>query len=86
MGAARLATGTGPAITVCHFPAGTSAWNKIEHRLFSSMETGSQASRVAMRVRGSLVLDPMMDMLVCSTPQTCAGSQGSRCDQCMPTQ
>jgi hypothetical protein len=23
------------AITVCHFPPGTSKWNKIEHRLFS---------------------------------------------------
>lgn len=26
---------TGIAITVCHFPPGTSKWNKIEHRLFS---------------------------------------------------
>lgn len=26
---------TGMAITVCHFPPGTSKWNKIEHRLFS---------------------------------------------------
>ena len=25
----------GIAITVCHFPPGTSKWNKIEHRLFS---------------------------------------------------
>ena len=25
----------GPAITVCHYPPGTSKWNKIEHRLFS---------------------------------------------------
>jgi hypothetical protein len=31
----RLATRTGLAITVCHFPPGTSKWNKIEHRLFS---------------------------------------------------
>jgi hypothetical protein len=22
-------------ITVCHFPPGTSKWNKVEHRLFS---------------------------------------------------
>jgi hypothetical protein len=22
-------------ITVCHYPPGTSKWNKIEHRLFS---------------------------------------------------
>lgn len=26
---------SGLAITVCHFPPGTSKWNKIEHRLFS---------------------------------------------------
>lgn len=26
---------TGLAISVCHFPPGTSKWNKIEHRLFS---------------------------------------------------
>jgi hypothetical protein len=32
---ATLAAETGLAITVCHFPPGTSKWNKIEHRLFS---------------------------------------------------
>jgi Rhodopirellula transposase DDE domain len=31
---AKLAAGTGLEITVCHFPPGTSKWNKIEHRLF----------------------------------------------------
>ncbi len=31
----QLATRTGLSITVCHFPPGTSKWNKIEHRLFS---------------------------------------------------
>ena len=31
---ARLAAETGLEITVCHFPPGTSKWNKIEHRLF----------------------------------------------------
>src|SRR5215471_13282744 len=31
----RLANRTGMAITVGHFPPGTSKWNKIEHRLFS---------------------------------------------------
>ena len=30
-----LAALTGLTITVCHFPPGTSKWNKIEHRLFS---------------------------------------------------
>ena len=31
---AKLAAGTGLEITCCHFPPGTSKWNKIEHRLF----------------------------------------------------
>jgi hypothetical protein len=31
---ATLAAQTGLAITVCHFPPGTSKWNTIEHRLF----------------------------------------------------
>jgi hypothetical protein len=31
---AVLAEETGLEITVCHFPPGTSKWNKIEHRLF----------------------------------------------------
>ena len=34
----------GLAITVCHFPPGTSKWNKIEHRLFS---------HIAMNWRGT---------------------------------
>jgi hypothetical protein len=34
-GLAALAGETGLEITVCHFPPGTSKWNKIEHRLFS---------------------------------------------------
>jgi hypothetical protein len=33
-GLAALAQETGLDITVCHFPPGTSKWNKIEHRLF----------------------------------------------------
>jgi hypothetical protein len=31
----RLADETGLTIGVCHFPPGTSKWNKVEHRLFS---------------------------------------------------
>lgn len=31
----ELATEIGKTIHVCHFPPGTSKWNKIEHRLFS---------------------------------------------------
>jgi len=34
---AHLAARSGLEITVCHFPPGTSKWNKIEHRLFSAI-------------------------------------------------
>ena len=30
-----MASETGLRITICHFPPGTSKWNKVEHRLFS---------------------------------------------------
>ena len=30
----ELADATGLVLNVCHFPPGTSKWNKIEHRLF----------------------------------------------------
>jgi Rhodopirellula transposase DDE domain len=35
----QFANRTGLAITVCHFPPGTSKWNKVEHRLFSYIST-----------------------------------------------
>jgi len=40
----QLANRTGLTISVCHFPPGTSKWNKIEHRLFS---------HIAMNWRGT---------------------------------
>jgi hypothetical protein len=33
----KFADETGLEIAVCHFPPGTSKWNKIEHRLFSAI-------------------------------------------------
>jgi hypothetical protein len=33
----RFADATGLDVNVCHFPPGTSKWNKIEHRLFSQI-------------------------------------------------
>ena len=44
----RLANRTGLVITVCHFPPGTSKWNKIEHRVFS---------HIAMNWRGTPLVD-----------------------------
>jgi len=44
----QFANRTGLAITICHFPPGTSKWNKIEHRLFS---------HIAMNRRGKPLVD-----------------------------
>lgn len=44
----RLADGTGLEITVCHYPPGTSKWNRIEHRFFSF---------ITMNRRGSALMD-----------------------------
>jgi len=35
----EFADATGLTIRVCHFPPGTSKWNKVEHRLFSFITT-----------------------------------------------
>jgi hypothetical protein len=42
-GLARLAAQTGLEVTVCHFPPGTSKWNKIEHMLFSQISRNWRA-------------------------------------------
>jgi hypothetical protein len=39
MGLGGLAARTGLTVTVCHFPPGTSKWNKVEHRLFSAISS-----------------------------------------------
>jgi hypothetical protein len=55
----QLANRTGLAITVCHFPPGTSKWNRIEHRLFS---------HIAMNWRGTpLVSLAVIVSLIAST-------------------
>jgi transposase len=36
-GLAHFAQDSGLEITVCHFPPGTSKWNRVEHRLFSQI-------------------------------------------------
>lgn len=35
----KFADQTGRCLSVCHFPPGTSKWNKIEHRLFSFLSS-----------------------------------------------
>ena len=44
----RFANRTGLVLTVCHFPPGTSKWNRIEHCLFS---------HIAMNWRGTPLVD-----------------------------
>ena len=39
----KLADETGLSISVCHFPPGTSKWNKVEHRLFSFITSNWRA-------------------------------------------
>lgn len=45
----RLADETGLQIQVCHFPPGTSKWNKIEHRLFSFISINWRAKPLISR-------------------------------------
>ncbi len=44
----KFANKTGLKITVCHFPPGTSKWNKIEHKMFSF---------ISMNWRGKPLID-----------------------------
>jgi hypothetical protein len=39
----KFADETGLRVSVCHFPPGTSKWNKIEHRLFSFISSNWRA-------------------------------------------
>lgn len=60
---ARLADETGVEITVCHYPPGTSKWNKIEHRLFSF---------ISMNWRGRPLTDirTIVELIAATTTQT----------------
>jgi transposase len=69
---AGLAAETGLAITVCHFPPGTSKWNKIEHRLFAHITMNWRGRPLtsheivvktiaATRTRGGLRVEAALD-------------------------
>ena len=45
----QLAQETGLEISVCHFPPGTSKWNKIEHRMFSFISLNWRGCALATR-------------------------------------
>ena len=46
----KLADEAGLSITVCHYPPGTSKWNKIEHRLFSHIAQTWRARPLTSRL------------------------------------
>ena len=69
---AAFAAATGLLITVCHFPPGTSKWNKIEHRLFSHITLNWRGRPLtthevvvntiaATRTRGGLRVEATLD-------------------------
>ena len=61
---AALAAETGLSVTVCHFPPGTSKWNKIEHRLFA---------QVTMNWRGRPLTSHEVVVATIATTRTRAG-------------
>jgi hypothetical protein len=58
-----LANDIGKPITVCHFPPGTSKWNRIEHRLFS---------HITMNWRGKPLVthEAMVSLIAATTTKT----------------
>src|ERR1700757_2954290 len=62
-GLAALAEQTGLEITCCHFPPGTSKWDKVEHRLFS---------RITMNWRGRPLTshDVVINSIAATTTRT----------------
>ena len=66
---AKLANETGLEITVCHFPPGTSKWNKIEHRMFSF---------ITMNWRGRPLTSYRVIVQLIANTTTTEGPQGQR--------
>jgi len=46
----KLADETGLTLSVCHYPPGTSKWNKIEHRMFCQISQNWRARPLASRL------------------------------------
>ena len=62
----RFADQTGLTITVCHFPPGTSKWNRVEHRLFSF---------ISVNWRGKPLVDYVTVVELIGATTTAAGLQ-----------
>lgn len=67
----RLADETELRITVCHFPPGTSKWNKIEHRMFS---------HISMNWRGNPLIshEVIVNLIGCGSFETTSCGPESR--------
>jgi transposase len=59
----KLADQTGLQIQVCHFPPGTSKWNKIEHRLFSFISRN-------WRAKPLVSLEIIINLIAATTTRT----------------
>jgi hypothetical protein len=77
-GLAALAEQTGLEITCCHFPPGTSKWNKVEHRLFS---------HITMNWRGRPLTshDVVINSIAATTTRTGLSVQADLDDGSYPT-
>src|SRR5882757_2471228 len=77
-GLAALAAETGLEITCCHFPPGTSKWNKVEHRLFS---------HITMNWRGRPLTshDVIINSIAATTTRTGLTVQARLDDNSYPT-
>jgi len=77
-GLAALAAETGLEITCCHFPPGTSKWNKIEHRL---------VSHITMNWRGRPLTshDVVINSIAATTTRTGLTVQAGLDDGTYPT-
>jgi hypothetical protein len=60
----KLADETGLAVEVCHYPPGTSKWNKIEHRMFSHITEN-------WRGRPLESLETIVSLIGATTTQPC---------------
>jgi len=58
-----FATETGLDISVCHYPPGTSKWNKIEHRLFSFISKN-------WRAKPLISLETIVNLIANTTTET----------------
>jgi transposase len=74
----RLADESRLAISVCHFPPGTSKWNKIEHRLFSQIA-------VNWRGRPLTSLEVIVQLIGDTRTETGLRVRAELDDNCYPT-